>query len=66
MQVAAEIRRGNVKHPKQVQIDDFKLVFKPPLTPEQKKRQQELEDQYAQMMWLARLGLDANGNRRSN
>lgn len=66
MQVAAEIRRGNVKQPNQVKIDAFKLEFKPPLTAEQKKRQQELEDQYAQMMWLARLGLDANGNRRSN
>lgn len=28
MQLAAEVRRGNVKHPKEVKAEDFKITFK--------------------------------------
>ena len=55
MQIAAEIRAGNVKNPRSVKMKDFHLRFKKP-KPEQLSTTREQQAGLSKAMWRSRLG----------
>jgi hypothetical protein len=59
MEIAAEIRRGNVKRPADVKLEDFRLEFRPappPLSPEEAMAR-------SKRIWLAAAGLRPDGSK---
>ncbi len=60
-QIAAEIRRGNVKHPKQVKLEDFlrPVRLKTPAQTSTRTPQQRLSA--SKQAWLGALGLKSDG-----
>lgn len=52
-QIAAEVRKGNVKHPNQVKIKDFMVEMKKPSSPVQ-------DGMAAKAIWLKALNVTKN------